>query len=126
MEIIISANAEQIEIDSLAIVKGYEPTKEVDTVVEMTVVEATEKGYKMTILEDNTMCSAITETNEIANEQSAEDYLQTHYQTIIENDMTKEFIALWEKELKEAREVEDKEIRDRVEGRIKIVFAKTI
>jgi hypothetical protein len=88
----------------------------VDITEEMTVVEATEKGYyKMTILEDVTMCIAITGTEEVENSQTYVEYIEALYYAPILLDIKEFFRCEARKDLEEQRKLEDEAIEKEIE-----------
>ena len=106
------------DVDTLAMALWYELEKEVETTKKMTVVEATEKGYKMTILEDTTMCIAVIKTEMLVNSQAPKDFIEEFYTNMTKDHWKNAVLELLKKELLEKRAAEDKAMEEMVDTKI--------
>lgn len=114
--ITITRTDEELKIEALAEVKWYKSSTFEDVTTEMEVKTARAENFRIEeVLEDETMCLAITGQTEVANTQSAAEFVWEFYQKMIDNDMANEYKRINKRELEETRRLEDEAIDKAVE-----------
>ena len=122
MKTITYNRTEKVEWEflSLATIIGYKPTLKETIIKEMLVSEANEKKFTIKkVLEDVTMCEAITWEEEINNPQTEVEFLEAKMSELINNFAKQKLLEDKKRQLAEKRNEEDKALEQEVETLIK-------